>query len=60
MTETESLRCELRILLQQERILIATAEIDRGEQALACMLRPNFEECLNLWFGKSEQTDQEI
>ena len=24
------------------------------------MLRPNIEECLNLWFGKSEQTDQEI
>jgi uncharacterized protein (DUF924 family) len=24
------------------------------------MLRPHIEECLNLWFGKSEQTDQEI
>ena len=24
------------------------------------MLRPNIEDCLNLWFGKSEQTDQEI
>ena len=24
------------------------------------MLRPNIEECLNLWFGKSEQTDQDI
>ena len=24
------------------------------------MLRPSIEECLNLWFGKSEQTDQEI
>ena len=24
------------------------------------MLRPDIEECLNLWFGKSEQTDQEI
>jgi hypothetical protein len=24
------------------------------------MLRPNIEECLNLWFGKSEQTDLDI
>jgi alkyl hydroperoxide reductase subunit AhpC/uncharacterized protein (DUF924 family) len=24
------------------------------------MVRPNIEECLNLWFGKSEQTDQDI
>ena len=24
------------------------------------MLRPGIEECLNLWFGKSEQTDQDI
>ena len=57
---TESLRRELRILLQQERIQIATAEIDKGEQVLGYMLRPNIEECLNLWFGKSEQIDQEI
>src|SRR5205823_13627078 len=58
--DTEFLRRELRILLQQERIQIATAEIDKGEQVLRYMLRPNIEECLNLWFGKSEQTDQEI
>ena len=58
--DTEALRRELRILLQQERIQIATAEIDKGEQVLGYMLRPNIEECLNLWFGKSEQTDQEI
>ena len=58
--DTEFLRRELRILLQQERIQIATAEIDKGEQVLGYMLRPDIEECLNLWFGKSEQTDQEI
>ena len=58
--DTEALRRELRILLHQERIQIASAEIDKGEQIVAYMLRPSIEECLNLWFGKSEQTDQEI
>ena len=43
-----------------EGIQIATAEIDKAEQVLEYMLRPSIEECLNLWFGKSEQTDQEI
>ncbi|TMG81820.1 MAG: DUF924 family protein [Betaproteobacteria bacterium] len=58
--DTEALRRDLRMLLQQERIEIAAAEIDNAEQILEYMLRPNIEECLNLWFGKSEQTDQEI
>ena len=58
--DMEALRRELRMLLQIERIQIATAEIDKAEQVLGYMLRPNIEECLNLWFGKSEQTDQEI
>ena len=58
--DMETLRRELRMLLKLERIQIATAEIDRAEQVLQYMLRPNIEECLNLWFGKSEQTDQEI
>ena len=58
--DTETLRRELRVLLQQERIQVATAEIDKSEQVLTYMLRPNIGECLNLWFGKSEQTDQEI
>jgi thioredoxin-dependent peroxiredoxin len=58
--DTEALRRDLRMLLQLERIQIATAEIDKAEQVLEYMLRPNIEECLNLWFGKSEQTDQGI
>ncbi len=58
--DTEQLRRELRMLLQLERMNIAAAEIEKAEQILAFMLRPNIEECLNLWFGKSEQTDQEI
>jgi alkyl hydroperoxide reductase subunit AhpC/uncharacterized protein (DUF924 family) len=58
--DTEALRRELRMLLQLERIQIAAAEIDKAEQVLDHMLRPNMEECLNLWFGKSESTDQEI
>ena len=56
----ETLRRELRMLLQLERIQIATAEMDKAELVLQYMLRPSFEECLHVWFGKSEQTDQEI
>jgi alkyl hydroperoxide reductase subunit AhpC/uncharacterized protein (DUF924 family) len=55
-----ALRRELSMLLHEERIQIAAAEIDKGEQVVEYMLRPSIEECLNLWFGKSEQTDQEI
>src|SRR6476661_3376791 len=39
---------------------ISAAEIEKAEQILDYMLRPDIEECLRLWFGKSEQTDQEI
>ena len=58
--DMETLRRELRMLLKLERIQIAAAEMDKGEQVLQYMLRPSMEDCLNLWFGKSEQTDQEI
>jgi alkyl hydroperoxide reductase subunit AhpC/uncharacterized protein (DUF924 family) len=58
--ETGELRRELGILLQQERMQIAAAEMGRAEHILEYMLRPDIEECLNLWFGKSEHTDQEI
>jgi alkyl hydroperoxide reductase subunit AhpC/uncharacterized protein (DUF924 family) len=58
--DLEGLERELRMLLQIDRIQIATAEIEKAEQVLQYMLRPNIEECLNLWFGKSEQTDQDI
>jgi len=58
--DLEGLGLELRMLLQIDRIQIATAEIERADQVLQYMLRPNIEECLNLWFGKSEQTDQDI
>src|SRR5258705_2886150 len=58
--DIEALQREMRMLLQLEGIQIATAEIDKAERVLQYMLRPGIEECLNLWFGKSEQTDQEI
>src|SRR5688572_3978573 len=58
--DIEALRRDLRMLLEFERIQIATAEIDKAEKILEYMLRPSIEECLNLWFGKSEQTDQEV
>jgi len=59
-SDVETLRRELRMLLTLERIHVAAAEMDKSEQVLQYMLRPSFEDCLNLWFGKSEQTDQEI
>ncbi len=34
--------------------------METSEQVLQYMLRPSTEDCLNLWFGKSEQTDSEI
>ena len=58
--ELGHLRRELRMLVMVERLQITTGMIDKAEQILAYMLRPNIEECLNLWFGKSEQTDLEI
>ena len=58
--EMETLQRELRMLLQIERFQIAPSEIDKAEEVLGYMLRPDIEDCLNLWFGKSEQTDQEI
>src|SRR5262249_1815964 len=45
---------------QIDRIQVATAEIGKADQVLQYMLRPRIEECLNLWFGKSEETDQDI
>jgi len=59
-SDLDGLGQELRMLLQTDRIQLATAEIDKAERVLQYMVRPNIEECLNLWFGKSEQTDQDI
>ena len=59
-SDLETLHRELRFLLHSDRLEIAAAEINKSQLVLAYMLRPNMEECLNLWFGKSEQTDQEI
>jgi alkyl hydroperoxide reductase subunit AhpC/uncharacterized protein (DUF924 family)/CRP-like cAMP-binding protein len=58
--DLEGLQRELSMLLSIDRVQIASAEIDKSEQVLQYMLRPSIGECLNLWFGKSEQTDQDI
>jgi alkyl hydroperoxide reductase subunit AhpC/uncharacterized protein (DUF924 family) len=58
--DMEALQRELRMLLQIERFQVATAEVDKAEQVLGYMLRSSIEECLTLWFGKSERTDQDI
>ncbi|HEY1779625.1 MAG TPA: DUF924 family protein [Roseiarcus sp.] len=60
LDETEDLRRDLGMLLHRERMQIARAEVDKAEQILGYMVRPSFEDCLSLWFGKSEHTDQEI
>jgi len=59
-SDLDGLGHELRMLLQTDRIQLATTEIDKAERVLQYMVRPNIEECLNLWFGKSEETDQDI
>lgn len=58
--ELDDLRRELRLLVHHERLQITTGLIDKAEQVLSYMLRANFEDCLKLWFGKSDETDQEI
>ncbi len=59
-TELKDLRRQLHMLVLDERLQLTTGVIDKAERVLAYMLRPTIEECINLWFGKSEQTDQEI
>jgi uncharacterized protein (DUF924 family) len=34
--------------------------MDKPDQVLQYMLRPRIEDCLDLWFGKSAQTDRDI
>lgn len=58
--EMQSLQRELRMLLKADRLQVANDEIAKAEDVLSYMLRPSMEECLNLWFGKAEATDQEI
>jgi alkyl hydroperoxide reductase subunit AhpC/uncharacterized protein (DUF924 family) len=58
--DLEVLEHGLRLLLQSDRLQIPDEEITRGEEVLDFMLRSSMEECLTLWFGKSEETDQEI
>src|SRR4051794_4369342 len=58
--DLRGLERELRMLLEIDRIQIAAAEIGKADSVLQYMLRPSIEDCLNLWFGKSEQTDQDI
>ena len=58
--DLQGLERELRMLLQIDRIQLARTEIDKAELVLQYMLLANIEDCLALWFGKSEQTDRDI
>jgi Bacterial protein of unknown function (DUF924) len=58
--ERANLRRDLQMPLHRERMEIANAELEKAEHVLHYMIRPIIGDCLNLWFGKSEQTDQDI
>lgn len=58
--EIETLQRELQALATYGRAQVTSAEQLKAEGIIAFMFRPTVEECLQLWFGKSQQTDSEI
>lgn len=58
--DKDDLHRELRLLLENDRLQVGQHDVAKSEQVLAFMLRPKIEDCLDLWFGKSEATDHEI
>jgi peroxiredoxin len=54
------LRRDLHILVERERMETPSSEIEKAGQVIDFMLRPTMEECLSLWFGKSDETDLQI
>lgn len=58
--EIEALQRELQSLATDGRVLLTSAEQLKAENIIGFMFRPTVEECLQLWFGKSRQTDTEI
>lgn len=58
--DVDALRRELRQLAGDTQARITSEEQLKAERIIAYMFRPSVEECLNLWFGKSELTDIDI
>lgn len=59
-SQIETLRRELHALATDGDTPITSAEQLKAERVIAFAFRPTVEQCLELWFGKSEQTDFEI
>jgi uncharacterized protein (DUF924 family) len=58
--DVDALRRELRLLASETQARITSEEQLNAERIVAYMFRPSVEECLKLWFGKSELTDVDI
>lgn len=58
--DLDAVRRDLAGLLKLERQQSEVIEKDKADRIIRYMVRSSMEECLNLWFGKSEKTDREI
>ena len=58
--DIEALQRELHSLAIDGRVHFTSAEQLKAENIIAFVFRPTVEQCLELWFGKSQKTDQEI
>ena len=58
--EIEALQRELQTLAAEGQVQFTSAEQLKAESIIAFAFRPTVEECLNFWFGKSQQTDIDI
>lgn len=58
--DIESLCSELRLLAGASSARVTSDEQLTAERIIAFMFRPSVEDCLILWFGKSQQTDTDI
>ncbi len=59
-TEIEQLKRDLATLAKRTQPRFTSQEQLTAENIIAYTFRPNVESCLELWFGKSQQTDDEI
>jgi uncharacterized protein (DUF924 family) len=58
--DIDGLRRELQALVGEGRVRFTSEEQLKAESVIAYTFRPTVEACLELWFGKSEQTDTDI
>jgi uncharacterized protein (DUF924 family) len=58
--EIRALKRELRALAGESAARFTSAEQLKAESIIAFTFRPTVGECLDLWFGKSQQTDADI